>query len=356
MISSFSRTADCSSQARSPGWTTARTNLVRIHTDGTLDLSFKTNFNASGSILTVTLQADDKILIGGYFTNINGTVRRGIARLNVDGSMDATFNPGTGVQGMVKAIGVQADGRILVGGHFFSVNGVLRSGLARPMPNGALDTTFNPGDGAELVGVDNPGGGPSVDALVRQGDGRWIVGGDFNHFGGVAHPNLVRLNWDGTVDENFDAGTGPDGPVRCMALDSNGYVSIGGEFGSVNGISRMRLARIESDGRRPVLPTIVTHPADLGVTIGANGDVFGDGDGHSRDSLRLAKSRIAIAQSNQCLPGPFQRAAFRCGSVQCVGLQHRRGDREFHGRAVGESRADCADDRDPADGRFPEGG
>lgn len=246
----------------------SRTNLVRIHTDGTVDLSFKTNFNAAGSILAITLQADDKILVGGSFTHINGTLRRGIARLNVDGSLDATFNPGTGVQGMVKAIGVQADGRILMGGYFFAVNGVLRSGLARLLPNGQLDTTFDPGEGAELIGVDNPGGGPSVDALVRQGDGRWIVGGDFNHFGGVAHPNLVRLHWDGAVDENFDVGTGPNAPVRSMVLDSNGYLAIGGEFTSVNGVDRPRVARIESDGRRPVLPIIVTHPSDLLVTIG----------------------------------------------------------------------------------------
>ncbi|MBL9136417.1 MAG: immunoglobulin domain-containing protein [Verrucomicrobiales bacterium] len=246
----------------------SRTNLVRIHTDGTVDLSFKTNFNATGPILVVALQADDKVLIGGTFTNVNGTIRRGIARLNVDGSLDTTFNPGTGVQGLVKAIGIQADGRILIGGYFFSVNGVLRSGLARLLPNGSLDTTFHPGDGAELIGVDNPGTGPSVDALVQQGDGRWIVGGNFNHFGGLARSHLVRLNWDGAVDENFDVGTGPNAPVRSLALDSNGFLAAGGEFTTVNGLARMRVARIESDGRRPVLPVIVEAPSDLVVTLG----------------------------------------------------------------------------------------
>lgn len=246
----------------------SRTNLVRIHTDGTLDLSFKTNFSVGGSILVIALQADDKIVAGGTFTNINGTVRRGIARLNVDGSLDTSFNPGTGVQGLVKAIGIQADGRILIGGYFFSVNGVLRSGLARLLPNGQLDTTFDPGDGAELIGVDNPGSGPSVDALLRQGDGRWLVGGNFNHFGGIARSHLVRLHWDGAVDENFDVGTGPNAPVRSMALDSNGFLAVGGEFTAVNGLPRMRVARIESDGRRPVLPVIVDAPSDLMVTLG----------------------------------------------------------------------------------------
>jgi hypothetical protein len=84
------------------------------------------------------LQSDGKVLIGGDFTTVNGTNRNHIARLNANGSLDSTFNPGTGAEGTdadtiasVRSIAVQSDGNVLISGHFTTVNGVVRPHVAR---------------------------------------------------------------------------------------------------------------------------------------------------------------------------------------------------------------------------------
>jgi hypothetical protein len=65
------------------------------------------------------------------FTTVNGTNRNNIARLNANGSLDTSFNPGTGADGSVRAIALQSDGKVLIGGDFITVNGVVRPHIAR---------------------------------------------------------------------------------------------------------------------------------------------------------------------------------------------------------------------------------
>src|SRR5881227_484354 len=82
--------------------------------------------NANGSIHVVVVQPDGKILIGGDFTSLspNGgaaVTRNRIARLNSDGTLDAAFNPNASDR--VISIAVQADGKILAGGFFTSIGG-----------------------------------------------------------------------------------------------------------------------------------------------------------------------------------------------------------------------------------------
>src|SRR6476661_9722 len=76
------------------------------------------NPNADGPIHAIAIQPDGKILIGGDFTSAGGANRLSLARLNPDGSMDSTFNPGAGVGGdkvtsfaRVWALAVQPDGK-----------------------------------------------------------------------------------------------------------------------------------------------------------------------------------------------------------------------------------------------------
>lgn len=62
---------------------------------------------------------------------MNGTNRNRIVRLNSDGSLDTSFNPGTGADGLVRSIALQPDGNVLIGGNFTTVNGVARPYVAR---------------------------------------------------------------------------------------------------------------------------------------------------------------------------------------------------------------------------------
>ena len=63
---------------------------------------------------SLAVQADGKVLVGGHIDTLGGQSRNGIGRLNADGTLDRGFNPGAG--GEVNSLAVQADGKILVGG------------------------------------------------------------------------------------------------------------------------------------------------------------------------------------------------------------------------------------------------
>jgi len=97
-----------------------------------LDPTFNPKLNAFSAVYYVTLQPNGKILIGGAFLSINGTAITNVARLNQDGTLDLTFNPGSVARfGGVNAIAVQNDGKILLGGSFSSGLGSAPPNLAR---------------------------------------------------------------------------------------------------------------------------------------------------------------------------------------------------------------------------------
>jgi hypothetical protein len=75
------------------------------------------------------LQADGKIVLAGWFTTLAGQPRSKIGRLNPDGSLDTTFNPGADES--IDSLGLQADGKILVGGHYSTLGGQPRSRIGR---------------------------------------------------------------------------------------------------------------------------------------------------------------------------------------------------------------------------------
>jgi uncharacterized delta-60 repeat protein len=205
-----------------------------------VDVSFNLGTGFDGNVNSSTLQSDGKIIVVGYFSSFNGTARNSIARLNSDGTLDDTFNPGTGFFGIVNSTILQPDGKIIVGGNFTSFNGVTRNKIVRLNSDGGLDDTFNPGTGFS--------GGDFVNSITLQPDGKIIVGGDFTSFNGTTRNHIARLNSDGTLDDTFIPGTGFDGSVYSTALQSDGGIIVGGDFTSFNGIARSGVARLNSDG------------------------------------------------------------------------------------------------------------
>ncbi len=217
----------------------ARNRIARVNSDGSLDLTFDPGTGADKVVLVFALQPDGKILVGGDFTTINGVGRKGIARLNANGSLDATFDPGMGADLMVFAIVPQADGSILIGGLFFNYNGVPRNRIARINSDGSLDTSFSVGVGPS---------GPVVE-ILQQPDGKLIIVGVFVLFNNVAKNHVARLNPDGTLDGSFDPGTGPNFTSNFNGiLQPDGKILLGGQFTSFNGVSRNRLARLNANG------------------------------------------------------------------------------------------------------------
>jgi uncharacterized delta-60 repeat protein len=148
--------------------------------------------SGGGTVDCLAVQGDDKIVIGGSFARVNGTLRNGIARLNPDGSLDHTFDPGTRLQNpagaSVNALALELDGKIVIGGAFASVDGTPRAGLARLNRDGNLDGTFDPGSG-----VNN-----AVKAMLVQSGGRVLIGGYFTTVDGSPLGGIARLQGDFT--------------------------------------------------------------------------------------------------------------------------------------------------------------
>ena len=218
----------------------ARSRIARLNTDGTLDTSF--NPNASSAVNAIAIQSDGKILIGGGFSKVGGVDRNRIARLNNDGTLDTSFNPNA--NGNVRAIAIQSDGQILIGGEFTTLGsapGTTRPRIARlNVEDGTPDTSFNPGSGAN----DN------VRAIAIQSDGKVLIGGEFTSVNGTTRNRIARLNNGGTLDTSFDPGTGANNNVNAIAIQGDGMIIIGGAFRQVNSNSnnRDRIARLTTSG------------------------------------------------------------------------------------------------------------
>jgi uncharacterized delta-60 repeat protein len=214
--------------------TSSRNRIARLNADGTLDTTFAPGTGANFKVNSVAVQSDGKILIGGDFTSYNGTTRNYIARLNAAGTLDTTFDPGTGANASVFSVAVQSDGKILIGGNFLTYNGTGRNRIARVNADGTLDTTFVPGTGASAT----------INSVAVQSDGKILIGGDFTTYNGTARSRIARLNADGTLDTTFVPGGGTGATINSVAVQSDGKILIGGAFTSYNGTTRYRVARL----------------------------------------------------------------------------------------------------------------
>lgn len=219
--------------------------IVRLHPDGSRDRTFA---SFDEKIMTAALQADGKILVGGSWLRTNQVKRANISRLNADGTLDATFDPGPGtdwdgdqaaVTRFVARIIVQPDQRILVSGNFGRIAGEPMPGLARLHPDGTLDRSFVPsalpGDGF---------GRP-----VLQPDGKILAWAGYPSMSGGVVPHLVRLNADGSLDRAFalskKTSRMPGDPSELLAVQSTGKILAVVQFD----LSRS-LIRLHEDGTR----------------------------------------------------------------------------------------------------------
>jgi uncharacterized delta-60 repeat protein len=299
--------------------------IVRLNTDFSIDDTFVYGTGFNGDVNAVAIQSDGKIVVGGAFTSYNGTARNRIIRLNTDGSLDTTFSIGTGFSATVWAIAIQSDGKILVGGEFTSYSGVSESKIARLNTNGSADATFitptinntvydigvQPDNKVVVVGQFTTVSGLTNNRICRfsstgtldqtfvtgglngfvglvvlcQADGKIMVGGDFTQVSGVSSNRIVRLLSGGTIDATFNVGTGfAQSGGNCQILDialTNGKYVVSGQFGSYNGTTAKALVRINADGS---IDTTLNQGAGFTYNV----------SGFSLPSLPLANGNIVV--------------------------------------------------------------
>jgi len=273
------------------------TRLARLNVDGSVDPTF-TDPAVDSEVKAVAVQPDGKLLIGGSFTSVGGQPRHYLARLDADGTLDTTFAD-PNLNHAVWAIAVQPDGKVLAGGDFDLIGAVARNYFARFSASGVFDG--GPGGFADPQLCCLP-----VRAIALQSDGHVLIGGYFSQAGGATHgslarysstgafdasfPNLpgnvpasvlvmqvapddsvyvngsdaiVKLHANGTLDATFSAAS-TDSSVNGMLLQPDGKLLIGGIFQQVGGQPRHALARLNANG------TLDTAFADLHFSFDAD--------------------------------------------------------------------------------------
>jgi uncharacterized delta-60 repeat protein len=250
-----------------------RSCIARLMTNGELDSGFQVGSGFDGEVFGLGLQQDGKVVAVGAFTNYDGNPAVKIVRLNTNGLLDSTFSAPVGsLTPTLRTVAVLPDGKIVVGGndpwgihkltttgaddpeftpvHFFSgetdclvvdsfgrivIGGSYYDGgalfcVARVNANGGLDSSFSRGIATSRVY-----------GIAIQRDQRLIVVGDFSKVEGVSQSAITRLSADGHRDPSFDASTLPFvGIIRCVALDENDSILIGGDFQISSGLARLR--------------------------------------------------------------------------------------------------------------------
>jgi uncharacterized delta-60 repeat protein len=214
---------------------TTRNKLARLNSDGTLDNTFDANAVMSGSIMGIAIDENGAIVCVGSLTG-------SIKRLTSTGTNDGTFaTVGTGLDGIVNTIAIQPDGNIIVAGNFTSYNGTSRNRIARLTSTGALDGTFDPGTG--LNGF--------VRKVALQPDGKIIVVGGpsgFSTYNGFSRDNIVRIESTGAIDAGFVPPTNLLARMYDVKLQSDDKIVITGEYnGNINSIFN-GVGRLNPDG------------------------------------------------------------------------------------------------------------
>jgi uncharacterized delta-60 repeat protein len=257
-------------------WGSATSTVAEL----TVNRAVADGFNPApnGEIDSMAIQPNGSIVISGYFSSLNATPRNRIGRVDSDGSLDTSFDPGTNIMGRaIHSLGLQVNGNIIVGGDFITSDG--EACLMRLHQDGARDMGFR----ARLRGVVS-----SVQAIAIQNDSRILIGGIFSTLGGESHANLARLNCDGTIDSTFNPSL--SNGVLSVAVQPDGYIVIAGYPGFVNGVMKNGIARLGSDG---TLDTNFTASADTtiaAVTVQPDGKILVGGFFQSLDGFTLRDS------------------------------------------------------------------
>lgn len=210
--------------------------------EGRVDEAFQaklgTGFN--GPVDAVAVQADGKILVAGRFTVFNGQTTGPLVRLDADGNFDSGFaaHLGASFNDDVFALALTSDAKILVAGRFTSLQGANAAYVARLNADGTRDTAFNP------VGTGFDG---TASVLSLSGD-LIYVGGQFSNYKGQTAGRIARLLGDGTLDTSFAPGLGFNLGVDAIAVESDGRILVGGSFTTFNSATRNRLVRLGVNG------------------------------------------------------------------------------------------------------------
>ena len=237
--------------------------FLRFNSNGTLDTTFKSeglgNLAGAQSVEKIIVSrypsTSDKIYVGGSFTEYSydstGVTVYRLIRLNNDGTLDNTFNIGTGFNSTVYDIVEDSSGNLYIGGAFTTFSGQSNNNkIIKLNSSGQKISSFNTGLGFRLGTATTSSSAYILSLALSPDETKLYVGGVFTTYDSstVNANRLARLNTsDGSLDNTFDMTTGADATVTSIKLSTNGLY-VGGSFTSILGSSINRIARITTGG------------------------------------------------------------------------------------------------------------
>jgi uncharacterized delta-60 repeat protein len=270
--------------------------LSRLKPDGMVDTSFNLGSGFNGKVYSTLIQTDGKIIVGGSFTNYNGTAIGRLIRLNSNGSLDTTFNTGLGVtNSIVYSVAQQADGKTIAVGSFTKYNITNINRVVRILTDGSIDPTFVIGTGASGL----------VAEVKVQTDGKIIIVGSFDSFNGVMCNKIIRLNTNGSIDTSFVTGSGFNDNISALAIQSNGRILLGGVFTTYNGMSANRIVRLNASGSVDVSFTSGTGFSNSGVNVikvVANGSIMVGGSFSQKYNGSFVNRLVLLSSTGMIVP------------------------------------------------------
>lgn len=216
---------------------------VVLNSNGSFDLSRSFDSKADGEINEQGFFPDGKILLRGNFSYYDNVLTRGLAKVNLDGSIDATFQVGGRFSNIVSATPLSS-GKVLVAGEIRENNSI-KSGLWRVNPNGSLDSTFSPLN-LSFSATSNYSTPP--EKVILQSSGKFVViGRNVKFCNGQSRNYICRFNPDGSFDGTF-VNSNFDNTINDIAIQSDDKLVVIGGFNLVNGTSKKGIARLNPDG------------------------------------------------------------------------------------------------------------
>lgn len=283
--------------------------LIRLHVDGTLDIEFDQNLGSGPNhrVDNIALQGNGDIIIGGPFTNVNGAARMGLAELHSDGSLniEQSFEGGVNDSPLICKVG--SDDCIYITGlftHYGLANQEVH-GIVKIHPDGSLAQCFELAGGVEF-GI--------IDFIVEE-SGSVLISGSFDEGNEVQSHLLARVLPNGDVDTTFNYNAALVGTLasrrvcKIISDGSDGYLALGW---MLDGSSALALVNLNANGELypdfagPAMNSVYSQAYDLRLVPNGNILVLGP----FSYCGEIARNRVALVHSRhgtaiwQCLNNP----------------------------------------------------
>lgn len=234
----------------------AETKIKRLNTNGSLDTTFTyTNSNYTNYPCSLYLQ-NGKVIVNTDYNELSGRSRKGIHRLNTNGSLDTTFNPSQGTNIISSQLNgnssgnhnlkVLADGSFLIMGTFTSYNDNGFNHMCKVAPSGAFDPSFTIDP---LISFSSSTSYDEKSSIIReQNDGKILFTSTptISALVSGVEKELIRINANGSLDTSFTPISGND--ILDFEIQNDGKIIAIGTGPLFMQSSKYKVIRLNVDG------------------------------------------------------------------------------------------------------------